>query len=74
MVDARLSIRGRRTFIKNVFQPTLVLLFASVEDTVLAPKPELGLFHVNYIEFRRDRFKHTGSIKSFIFRGKGDFM
>jgi hypothetical protein len=64
MMNTWLSIRSRRTLIKNVFQPTLVLLFAFVEDAVLAPKPELRLFHVNHFEFRRDMFKHTGSVKS----------
>src|SRR3989304_1180809 len=62
MMNTRLAVGGGRIFIKNVIQPALALLLALVENTVLAPEPEMGFLHVDDIKLGRDRSEHDASI------------
>jgi hypothetical protein len=57
-VDARVSVGGGRTFVKNIFRRRFPLLDTLLKNMIITPKGKDFLLNFREIDFAVNRLKH----------------
>ncbi len=61
MMDARFSVRGWRSLVKNIRGAALALDYRLLKNIMAFPEPQHSLFHQADVQLGRNWFKHSSS-------------